>query len=42
MPLDAVLGAIVGLSAAGGALVLSMLQTIWRWISGIHVSYEPI
>lgn len=42
MPLDALLGALVGVSAIGGALVSSLLQNIWRMLCGIHVTYDPI
>lgn len=42
MPLDAAIGALIAVSAAAGAIVSEFLQTLWRMIRGIHITYEPI
>jgi len=40
--LGALLGALAAVSAVAGALVSHILQSLWRMINGIHISYEPI
>ncbi len=42
MPLDALLGVLVAVSAAAGALVSQLLQSIWRVIRGVSIVYTPI
>lgn len=42
IPIDALLGALVGVSAAAGALVMKLGESLGRFLCGIRVTYEPI
>lgn len=42
MPLDALLGALMSVSAIAGAALLRGIQMLMTFIGGIRITYEPI